>query len=148
MDDLLTLFIDNAEQVMPAFFNATKTSPVQRKHYTEYVLQLTAQKMMEDVADKLESNLSVNILYCTKSGNGQQWEMVGYSTPAEDSMYIITASSYAYGLTEEVHILFFPSIEYMWKQIDTSMRSFAQQKEDAVTVIRQLPPQKVYKHFI
>lgn len=74
--------------------------------------------------------------------------MVAFSAPSEFNMYIITTTSYGFGLTDHISVHFFSSIEKMWKQIESLMSEVSQRTQEQMQYVEHMRLQEVYRQFV
>ena len=102
------------------------------------------QYMMEDLVNELSDILSVNILYQTKSMDGDMARVVVYSMPYSDQMFVIDIESVQYGIVDGISVTFFNSIDIMLDCLENILDSF---QNDAVEVVKEQPKVQLYKIF-
>lgn len=82
--------------------------------YAEVVWKTKKQVMAEDLTDSLEKKLGAHVMYASKEDDGRIIKVEAYSTPVENSMYIIYLSSDQHGVVDSMTVVFFDSLEIMY----------------------------------
>lgn len=118
-----------------------------RRNYGYITISLSSQTMMEDVIQILMELLrNANVLYSYRSkDNGKRQKAVVYSTPFQDSMYIIGIESAQYGIVESINLTFYNSMEIMFEQL---LRMYEQFQKTKADVIDFQPINELYKNFM
>lgn len=77
------------------------------------VIPLRSQVMAEDMTEKLDKLMKLNVLYAAKSYDNKLYKVLAYSTPVENNMFIVFLESLQYGIVDSITIHIFDSIEAM-----------------------------------
>ena len=81
--------------------------------FLEMVIPLRSQVMAEDMTEKLDKLMKLNVLYAAKSYDNKLYKVLAYSTPVENNMFIVFLESLQYGIVDSITIHIFDSIEAM-----------------------------------
>ena len=91
---------------LPEYFSEQEISVIQHSSFSEIVVQLKEQNMLE--------KLHLHVLYATREEDGKVYKVVAYSTPVEDEMLVFYFSSTQYGLIDSMTVFIFESLETMY----------------------------------
>lgn len=93
--------------------------------YVEVLIPLVGQVLMEDLVDDLERKMGFHVLFATKQEMGKVYKAAVYSTPSEDSMFIINLGSEQFGVMEDMSVRFFDSEELMLLNLQSHLRGMS-----------------------
>lgn len=99
---------------LPEYFSEQEISVIQHSSFSEIVVQLKEQNMLENFITSMEEKLHLHVLYATREEDGKVYKVVAYSTPVEDEMLIFYFSSTQYGLIDSMIVFIFESLETMY----------------------------------
>lgn len=114
---LVKSFLDEIERKIPNIFDTDGLFVTEHGNHIEMALRLKIQKMIDDMTDFLEKNLEVKIIHADCSYDEKEFYVVGISKPVEDNMFMIYISSSMYGITNNLYIELFDSIEVMLNHV-------------------------------
>ena len=112
--------------------------------YAEAVFRMNGQYMAEDVAGELSDQLGVNILYAATRHYGKFVEVVAYSQPVIDKMYVIMLSSCQHGIVEEMTVVLFESYEPMFELLS---RKLAEVGRKNTEIMEKETKETLHSHF-
>lgn len=119
-----------------------------RNRCAEATIMLGKQWMLEDLVEEFNKRMNVNILYAVVSPEGQHYQVLAYSTPYSDTMYIIKIESQQFGVTEAVTIAFYDSIDFMFDDIKGHLQELRLLVDDSdYEVLEQEDARQTYLHF-
>lgn len=99
---------------LPEYFPEQKINVIQHSSFSEIVVQLKEQNMLENFITSMEEKLHLHVLYATREEDGKMYKVVAYSTPVEDEMLVFYFSSTQYGLINSMIVFIFESLETMY----------------------------------
>lgn len=99
---------------MPEYFSEQELNVIHHPSFSEIVVQLKEQNMLEKFITDMEVKLHLHILYATREEEGKVYKVVAYSTPVEDEMLVFYFSSAQYGLINTMTVFIFESLETMY----------------------------------
>ena len=117
-------------KLLPAYFSEQRFGIVRHTYFTEVVMKMQNQHLLENFTSDLEDKLRMNILYASREESGKVYKVVAYSTPVEDEMFVAYLSSTQYGIVDAMTIFFFDSIETMYYQLLTERRRMPKLQKD------------------
>lgn len=106
-------------KLLPAYFTEQQIGVIQHAYFTEVVINMDEQHMLENFVSDLIEKLHMHVLYASKEEKGKVYKVVAYSTPGEDEMFVVYLSSTNYGIVDSMTVFFFDSIETMYYQLLT-----------------------------
>lgn len=93
---------------------ASEYGMIQHNHFLEVSFDTERQMMFDDLIDLLEDRLKMHVLYAQRTRDGRNVNVVMFSQPATDKMYIIYLNSGLYGVIDRLHFAFYDSMENMY----------------------------------
>lgn len=99
---------------LPEYFSEQEISVIQHSSFSEIVVQLKEQNMLENFITSMEEKLHLHVLYATREEDGKVYKVVAYSTPVEDEMLVFYFSSTQYGLIDSMTVFIFENLETMY----------------------------------
>ena len=99
---------------LPEYFSEQEISVIQHSSFSEIVVQLKEQNMLENFITSMEEKLHLHVLYATREEDGKVYKVVAYSTPVEDEMLVFYFSSTQYGLIDSMTVFILESLETMY----------------------------------
>ena len=99
---------------LPEYFSEQEINVIQHSSFSEIVVQLKEQNMLENFITSMEEKLHLHVLYATREEDGKVYKVVAYSTPVEDEMLVFYFSSTQYGLIDSMTVFIFESLETMY----------------------------------
>lgn len=99
---------------LPEYFSEQEINVIQHSSFSEIVVQLKEQNMLENFITSMEEKLHLHVLYATREEDGKVYKVVAYSTPVEDEMLVFYFSSTQYGLIDSMIVFIFESLETMY----------------------------------
>lgn len=99
---------------LPEYFSEQEINVIQHSSFSEIVVQLNEQNILENFITSMEEKLHLHILYATREEEGKVYKVVAYSTPVEDEMLVFYFSSTQYGLIDTMTVFIFESLEAMY----------------------------------
>lgn len=104
-------------KLMPEYFAEQQIGVIQHAYFSEVIISMREQHILEKCVSDLVDKLHINVLYASKEYEGKVYKVVAYSTPVEDEMFVIHLSSTNYGIVDSMAVFFFDSIEIMYYQL-------------------------------
>lgn len=119
-------FKKKIQEYMPTIFLGSEDSIYERDVCVEMIVTPRCQFNIPTIAEKMERMLLLDTLYVFQSGDKRCiWTMM-FSKPVENEMYSVYLTSNQYGLTEQLRVSFYDSIEVMHDALaDAWHRSFS-----------------------
>lgn len=105
------------------------------------------QHMADDFLKELTRFLDVNILYAYRKLDGSDYRIVAYTMPYHDEMYIVFLNSQQYGIVEEMHVVFFESLEVMFSWLRKGYDDLLA-KEKQIDIIQLQDLTDLYRNFV
>ena len=115
-----------------------------RKNCAETTIPIRTQWWMEDLVDKLEKRIKVNILYAITDG-GKDYRAIAYSIPYEDELYIMEIESHQYGITDKLTVAFYDSLDTMFEDIMFHLQKLATSDAE---ILEQEDIRTTFSHFV
>lgn len=128
-DNIYALYI-NLIKKLPDFFGSQPLQILQHKNSCEIAFETRGQKMLELLTDDLEKALNLHVLYAIRQDDGKTYNVILYSNPVENEMFIIYGTSRQYGLVESIVAEFFDSMELMYLQLYNEYSRFKKMEGD------------------
>lgn len=113
--------------------------------YAEVVWKTKQQVMAEDLTDTLEKKLGVHVMFASSEDNGRNVKVEAYSTPVENSMYVVYLSSDQYGVVDSMTVTFFDSLEIMYYHLRKDYQGITKVETD---IIEKQSPKDLVSIFI
>lgn len=113
--------------------------------YAEVVWKTKHQVMAEDLTDNLEKKLGVHVMFASSEDNGRNVKVEAYSTPVENSMYVVYLSSDQYGVVDSMTVTFFDSLEIMYYHLRKDYQGITKVETD---IIEKQSPKDLVSIFI
>ena len=110
----IILLYQQMTKKLPEYFSEQEISVIQHSSFSEIVVQLKEQNMLENFITSMEEKLHLHVLYATREEDGKVYKVVAYSTPVEDEMLVFYFSSTQYGLIDSRTVFIFESLETMY----------------------------------
>ena len=110
-------FKTNLKTYLSTYLKPVDVTLALRNDYAECVFPLSCQQLAEDVTDEFVTCLHYHILYARKSSDGTEYHVVLYSRPYEHDMTVVIMDSIQHGLIESVIVLFFDSLDTMYRYV-------------------------------
>lgn len=130
---------------MPDVFDTQQYNIYIHDDYAEVVWKTKQQVMAEDLTDALEKKLNVHIMYASSENNGKNVKVEAYSTPVENSMYVVYLSSDQYGVIDSMTVIFFDSLEIMYYHLRKDYQGITKVESD---IIEKQSPKDLVSIFI
>lgn len=119
-----------------------------RNKCAETIIMLQKQWMLEDMVEELNKRMNVNILYAVESPERQHYQVLAYSMPFIDTMYVIKIESQQFGVTEGITVAFYDSIDVMFDDVKGHLQELRLLVEDAdYTILEQEDARQTFSHF-
>ena len=115
--DNLDSFVNKIESVFYNSFDLGQKEVVEQEDCILLSVQFSEQQMMEYVVDELEQKFTTKILYATKTVDGGEYFAVAYSEPYEDKMYVVFLTSDAFGISDNMVVRFYDSVDVMFADL-------------------------------
>ena len=96
-------------KLLPDYFTEQQIGVIQHAYFTEVVLNMEEQHVLENFISDLVEKLHIQ--------KGKVYKVVAYSTPVEDEMFVVYLSSTNYGIVNSMTVFFFDSLETMYYQL-------------------------------
>lgn len=117
MNESFKMTIFNAKNLFKAnlgdVVNVDEMKLFLHQGFLEMVIPLRSQVMEEDMTEKFDKLMKLNILYAAKSYDNKLYKVLAYSTPVENNMFVVFLESQQYGIVDSMTIHIFDSIEAM-----------------------------------
>ena len=84
-------------------------------------IPLQEQQLAGDFVKTLRKYITIEKLCNCKLEDGKRYKYIVYSQPYLQTMYIIRMESYQHGLINEVHVIFYESMEHMLKELKDAL---------------------------
>ena len=110
---------EKINEISPGIIQENMQELLPRRNCTDTQFLLTRQYMIDDLADLLEENHLVNILYARRTKEKRCYEAIAYSMPCDGEMYVIKIFSKMYGATDTLLISFYQSLDIMFLDLRT-----------------------------
>lgn len=120
------------ELKMPEFFGEQQYEISIHDDFAEVVWNTKKQVMAEDLTDLLEKKLDAHILFASSEEDGKKVKVEGYSTPVENSMYIVYLSSNQHGVLDSITVFFFDSLETMYHHLRKDYQGITTVEKDII----------------
>ena len=147
-DDIIVQSFTTATDAMATdgMFVINNPSLTMTDNYGMCAVKLDRQYMVEDVLQKLEELINVNILYHYKTkGGGQKQKAIAYTLPVQDGMSVFGLTSCQYGIVEEINMTFFDSLDVMFRHLKNGYDFLSHLNMD---IVEQQALAELYKNFI
>lgn len=131
-------------KLLPEFFSQQQIGIIQHASFSEIVLRMNEQNMLENFISRLEEKLHVNILYASREEDGKIYKVVAYSNPVEDEMSVFYLSSTQYGIVDTMTVFIFDSIETMFYHLLQERNRIPKEQKD---VLEQESYSEMLSHF-
>lgn len=102
---------------LPEYFDLQKFEIYVHDDFAEVKWMAKKQVMAEDFTQLLDERIKVHVLFASKEDYGKTYKVEAYSTPVENSMYVIYMYSSQYGIVDSINVSFFDSMEIMYQQL-------------------------------
>lgn len=112
--DSINIFLDDLLKKLSDSFTNQSIEVLAHDEYYEVRFVTKGQKMLENLIDDLEKKLGLHVFYAIRQNEGKNYRCVLYSKPVRKMMYIVYADSNDYGVTDEIVVSFYESIETMY----------------------------------
>lgn len=99
---------------LPEYFSNQAFQVLTHDDYYEVRFVTKGQKMLENLVDDLNKKMKLYVFYVIRKDGGKTYRCILYSRPVRGLMYIVYADSDSYGLTDDITVSFFESIETMY----------------------------------
>jgi hypothetical protein len=119
---------------LPETFKQSLIPTTLHDDYVEVLIPLVGQVLMEDLVDDLERKMGFHVLFATKQEMGKVYKAAVYSTPSEDSMFIINLGSEQFGVMEDMSVRFFDSEELMLLNLQSHLRGMSKVPAEVLEV--------------
>lgn len=130
------------------FFGQTDAELVRHGNYAEAVIKMKTQAILESFVEEIERNLKVNILYAYTALKSRYYEVMAYSNPSDDDLYVITLQSCQYSVVKDMTVTFYESYEPMYEMISKRLLSVTRQEsQKKIRVLERMDRSKLYSHF-
>ena len=113
----ILLLYQKVIKLLPGYFTEQQICVIQHAYFTEVVLNMEEQHVLENFVSDLVEKLHIHVLYASKEEKGKVYKVVAYSTPVEDEMFVVYLSSTNYGIVDSMTVFFFDSLETMYYQL-------------------------------
>lgn len=100
------------------------------------LIKLKKQQNINSIAEMLEKELSVNILYCIKSSDNRTHQALLYSMPYDDESYVINITSVMFGVVEKINLVFYRSLDTMFSKLNEKYQSLDENQWEIVKMQR------------
>lgn len=110
---------------LPGIFKESLLPTTSHDDYVEVLIPMVGQVLMEDLVDELENKMGLHVLFATKQDMGKVYKAAVYSTPVEDSMFVINLGSEQFGVMEDMSVRFFDSEELMFLDLQSHLRGMS-----------------------
>lgn len=131
-------------KMLPEYFSQQQIGIIQHESFSEIVLRMGGQNMLENFISDLEKKLHVNILYASREEDGKVYRVVAYPSPVEDEMLVFYLSSTQYGIVDKMTVFIFDSIETMYYHLLQERGRIPKQQKD---ILEQESYSKMLSHF-
>ena len=132
MNESFKMTIFNAKNLFKAnlgdIVNVDEMKLFQHQGFLEMVIPLRSQVMAEDMTEKFDKLMKLNILYAAKSYDNKLYKVLAYSTPVENNMFVVFLESQQYGIVDSITIHIFDSIEAMLLKVQNYKKLVAADK--------------------
>ena len=112
--DSINIFLDDLLKKLSDSFSNQPIEILAHDEYYEVRFVTKEQKMLENLIDALVKKMGLHVFYVIRQNEGKNYRCVLYSKPVRKMMYIVYATSNNYGLTDEIVVSFYDSIETMY----------------------------------
>lgn len=129
---------------LPEYFSEQEISVIQHSSFSEIVVQLKEQNMLENFITSMEEKLHLHVLYATREEDGKVYKVVAYSTPVEDEMLVFYFSSTQYGLIDSMTVFIFESLETMYYHLLNERNRMTRLQKN---ILEQESYAKMLSHF-
>lgn len=131
-------------KMLPEYFSQQQIGIIQHDSFSEIVLRMNEQNMLENFVSQLEEKLHANILYASREEDGKVYKVVAYSNPVEDEMLVFYLSSIQYGIVDKMTVFIFDSIETMYYHLLQERGRIPKEQKD---ILEQESYSKMLSHF-
>ena len=129
---------------LPGIFKHSLIPTTTHDDYVEVWIPMVGQVLMEDLVDDLEKKMGLHVLFATKQDMGKVYKAAVYSTPSEDSMFIIHLGSEQFGVMEDMSVRFFDSEELMFLDIQSILSGMTKVPAEILEVQNR---KEILSHF-
>lgn len=129
---------------LPGIFKHSLIPTTTHDDYVEVLIPMVGQVLMEDLVDDLEKKMGLHVLFATKQDMGKVYKAAVYSTPSEDSMFIIHLGSEQFGVMEDMSVRFFDSEELMFLDIQSILSGMTKVPAEILEVQNR---KEILSHF-
>lgn len=119
---------------LPDTFKESLIPTTTHDDYVEVLIPMVGQVLMEDLVDDLEKKMGLYVLFATKQDKGKVYKAAVYSTPVEDSMFVINLGSEQFGVMEDMNVRFFDSEELMFLDLQSHLRGMSKKPAEVLEV--------------
>lgn len=138
-------FVNKITSEVPGLLNAdVEIQP--HRDFTEIILTLRKQKMIDNFLDDLESSLQMFVLYVLREKHEQYYEAVAYSKPYAGNMFLVILNSHQYGIISQVNFLVFPSFELMYETVEVYVNKVRERRQE--TIVEQEDINETFTHLM
>ncbi len=139
-------FLDKVQQVLQGgVVDVENTTYTQVSKFGITKVAFKRQLKIIDLAEKLKNELPVKILYLSKTTDSKNWEAAAYSRPYFNKLYIIQMESRSYGITKQMDVIFYDSLDDMFKQINKRYQGLQEGRWELLQVER---PEVLFSNFM
>lgn len=126
----ILLLYQKLTKMLSAYFVEQQFGVIQHTYFTEVVMKMKEQYLLENFISELAEKLHLHVLYASREEQGKVYKVVAYSTPTEDEMFVVYLSSTQYGIVDTMTVFFFDSLETMYYQLLTEKRRMPRLQKD------------------
>ena len=113
---------------MASYFSLGNENVVSKKDYSECVIPLASQQLVEDMTEEFSTCLDYQVLYEKRTTDGSGYHVALYSIPYENEMVVVIMDSIQHGLIESVKVGFHNYTEEQIKQIQYKINARPRKK--------------------
>lgn len=131
-------------KLLPEYFSQQQIGIIKHTSFSEIVLRMNEQVLLENFISVLEEKLHVNVLYASKQEEGKVYKAVAYSSPVEDEMLVFYLSSTQYGIVDTMTVFIFDSIETMYYHL---LQERGRIPKEEKNILEQESYSEMFSHF-
>lgn len=125
-------FSQEIVKTLPDYFSNQAIQVLTHDGYYEVRFEKSGQKMLENLIDDLDKRMNLHVFYVLRQNEGKTFRCILYSKPVRGLMYIVYANSNNFGLTDEITVSFFESIETMYLSLRHDYARLRQMEGDVL----------------